>query len=183
MLQWEWLGGLPPLRRAAVIDAGEWGRSLAEMLGRAGLDVDLGTRTAEQVEALAGDELHRRVSVRPARQLELSRHDLVVFAVPPAALPAAVAAHGEGIAPRTGVLVGADGAAYVAERVRAWAVGAIGDPVAALEKRAPLTLAARDRAFARQVTGALSAAGYGVTVAGIVAPAPAAGLREKAHAA
>ena len=25
MLQWEWLGGLPPLRRAAVIGAGSWG--------------------------------------------------------------------------------------------------------------------------------------------------------------
>src|SRR3954449_10334225 len=25
MLQWEWLGGLPPLRRAAVVGAGSWG--------------------------------------------------------------------------------------------------------------------------------------------------------------
>src|SRR3954451_20139904 len=28
MLQWEWLGGLPPLRRAAVIGAGSWGTAV-----------------------------------------------------------------------------------------------------------------------------------------------------------
>ena len=46
MLQWEWLGGLPPLRRAAVIGAGSWGTAVAVMLARAGLEVDLGCRTA-----------------------------------------------------------------------------------------------------------------------------------------
>ncbi|MDP9386171.1 MAG: 1-acyl-sn-glycerol-3-phosphate acyltransferase, partial [Actinomycetota bacterium] len=45
MLQWEWLGGLAPLRRAAVIGAGSWGTSVAVMLARAGLEVDLGCRT------------------------------------------------------------------------------------------------------------------------------------------
>src|SRR3954464_3779265 len=34
MLQWEWLGGLPPLRRAAVIGAGSWGTAVAVMLAR-----------------------------------------------------------------------------------------------------------------------------------------------------
>ena len=29
MLQWEWLGGLPPLRRAAVIGAGSWGTAVS----------------------------------------------------------------------------------------------------------------------------------------------------------
>src|SRR5215217_3032939 len=37
MLQWEWLGGLPPLRRAAVI--GSEGAAVAAMLARAGLAV------------------------------------------------------------------------------------------------------------------------------------------------
>ena len=50
MLQWEWLGGLPPLRRAAIIGAGSWGTSLAVALARAGLEVDLGCRTGEQAE-------------------------------------------------------------------------------------------------------------------------------------
>ena len=36
MLQWEWLGGLPPLRRAAVIGGGSWGTAIAVMLARAG---------------------------------------------------------------------------------------------------------------------------------------------------
>src|SRR3954449_1542811 len=48
MLQWEWLGGLPPLRRAAVVGAGSWGTAVAVMLARAGLEVDLGCRTADQ---------------------------------------------------------------------------------------------------------------------------------------
>src|SRR5919197_1658817 len=47
-LQWEWLGGLPRLHRAAVIGAGAWGTGLAVALARAGLEVELGTRTAEQ---------------------------------------------------------------------------------------------------------------------------------------
>ena len=53
MLQWEWLGGLPPLRRAAVVGAGSWGTAVAVMLARAGLEVDLGARTREQALALA----------------------------------------------------------------------------------------------------------------------------------
>ena len=39
MLQWEWLGGLPPLRRAAVLGDGAWASPLTGMLERAGLAV------------------------------------------------------------------------------------------------------------------------------------------------
>ena len=53
MLQWEWLGGVPPIRRAAIIGAGAWGTSLAVLLARAGLEVELGTRTREQAAAVA----------------------------------------------------------------------------------------------------------------------------------
>ena len=53
MLQWEWLGGLPPIRRAAIIGAGAWGTSLAVLLARAGLEVELGCRTREQAAAIA----------------------------------------------------------------------------------------------------------------------------------
>src|SRR4051794_2196729 len=60
MLQWEWLGGLAPLRRAAVIGAGSWGTSLAVMLARAGIEVDLGTRTAEQAAALSRARVNER---------------------------------------------------------------------------------------------------------------------------
>src|SRR5919201_65291 len=42
MLQWEWLGGLPPLRRAAVVGGDAWGTEIAEALRRAKIDVDQG---------------------------------------------------------------------------------------------------------------------------------------------
>ena len=184
MLQWEWLGGLPPLRRAAVIGAGSWGTSVAVMLARAGLEVDLGTRTQEQAEEIASTRINERYlpgveipkSVNPVRaaDLELSRHDLVAFAVPAAALPATVAAHAGDIPTRAGVLVMSKGlvpplgtlpAAFVSERVNSWAVGALGGPAhakAALEDGASLVLATKDPAFARQVGDALAAAGFDV---------------------
>ena len=110
MLQWEWLGGLPPLRRAAVIGAGAWGTALAVALARAGLEVDLGWRTAsrpsssrerENARYLPGVRSRRGASGRAA-DLELSRQDLVCFAVPSAALPAAVAAHAGAISSARG---------------------------------------------------------------------------------
>ena len=48
LLQWEAMGGLPPMRRAAVIGAGSWGTAVAVLLARGGLEVQLGTRTAVQ---------------------------------------------------------------------------------------------------------------------------------------
>jgi glycerol-3-phosphate dehydrogenase (NAD(P)+) len=180
MLQWEWLGGLPPVRRAAVIGGGAWGTAIAVLLARAGIDVDLGCRTREQAEALAaaraneaylpGVELPAGVQPCRAADLGLSGHDLVVFAVPATDLPAAVAAHGGAIPPRAGVLVLARGlvpplgtlpVAYVAERTRARALGVLGgpaEPADALREGASLVLAAHDRAFARQVGDALGAA-------------------------
>ena len=167
MLQWEWLGGLPPLRRAAVIGAGSWGTSIAVMLARAGLEVELGMPHARAGRASSPPTraqralparrraARRRARRRAPRDLELSRHDLVCFAVPAAALPAAVAAHGGAIPPRAGVLVLSKGlvpplgtlpAAYVAERVHAWAVAGLGGPAhaeAALDGR---RLARRRRA-------------------------------------
>jgi glycerol-3-phosphate dehydrogenase (NAD(P)+) len=146
MLQWEWLGGLPPLRRAAVVGRDAWGTAIADALRRAKIEVDH-VDTAEHW-----------------------RHDLVCFAVPAAELPDAVAAHAGSIAHRTGVLVAARGllpdgtlpTAYVAARVGSWAIGAVaGDPP--LARRAAVQLAADDAAFARQVGDALSAAGLVVT--------------------
>jgi glycerol-3-phosphate dehydrogenase (NAD(P)+) len=154
------------------------------MLARAGLEVDLGCRTRDQAELLAerrenphylpGVELPPGVSVMRSADLELSRHDLVCFGVPAAALPSTVAEHGGAIAPRAGVLVMSKGlvpplgtlpSAYVSERVRAASVGAIGGPAhaaAALHEGASLVLAATDPGFSRQVGDALSAAGFDV---------------------
>src|SRR5437660_2738480 len=52
MLQWEWLGGLAPIRRVAIIGAGSWGTSLAITLAHAGLEIDLGCRSQEQAEEI-----------------------------------------------------------------------------------------------------------------------------------
>jgi glycerol-3-phosphate dehydrogenase (NAD(P)+) len=149
MLQWEWLGGLPPLRRAAVVGDGEWGSEIARTLRRAKIEVDV---------------------VESTGAAEHWRHDLVVFATDAPELPAAVAAHAGSIARRTGVLVASRGllpdgtlpTAYVSGQVTSWAIGALAAD-APLERRAPVRLAADDPAFARQVGDALGAAGLAVT--------------------
>src|SRR4051812_17271332 len=84
MLQWEWLGGMAPLRRAAVIGAGSWGTAVSVMLARAGIDVDLGCRTPEQAREIAQGRVNGRYpeGVEPperghplrAAHLQLSPH-------------------------------------------------------------------------------------------------------------
>jgi glycerol-3-phosphate dehydrogenase (NAD(P)+) len=190
MLQWEWLGGMPPIRRAAIIGAGAAGTSLAVLLGRAGFEVGLGTRRREQAEAirttrvndahLPGVELPNTVQITPAAELELSTHDLICLAVPARALPAVMAAHGEKISRGAGVLVLSKGlvpplgtlpSAFVAERCAARAVAALGGPADAadtLEHGASVVLASLDRAFSRQLKDTLTTAGFEVTTTGDV---------------
>ncbi len=186
MLQWEWLGGLPPIRRAAIIGAGNWGTSLAVCLARAGFEVDLGCRTAEQAETvgasrenqpyLPGVRLPDSVHVLRAAELELGGHDLVCLAVPAPSLPNVLAAHGERIPRRSGLLILSRGlvpplgslpSAFVAERCHARAVAVLGGPLHAvevLEHGASVVLASLDRGFARQLGDALLAAGIDVTI-------------------
>jgi 1-acyl-sn-glycerol-3-phosphate acyltransferase len=181
MLQWEWLGGLAPIRRAAVIGAGSWGTGLAVALARAGVEVDLGTRTAAQAELLRATRVNERYlpgtplpdGVRACRaaDLELARHDLVILAVPAGALPEVVAEHGAGIPARAGVLVAGTGlvppagalpSVYVAQRTVARAVATLGGPANAadaLERGGALVAASADRALANQVADLLGKAG------------------------
>jgi 1-acyl-sn-glycerol-3-phosphate acyltransferase len=187
MLQWEWLGGLPPIRRAAIIGAGRWGTSLAVLLTRAGFEVDLGCRTTEQAELLAvtrenprylpGVELPETISVARASELEFGAHDLVCLAVPARALPAVMAAHGERIPRRAGLVVMSKGlvpplgslpSAFASERSAARAVAALGGPMRAgdmLEHRASVAVGSLDRGFARQLGDALGASGLDVSIA------------------
>src|SRR4029079_16648482 len=113
-LQWEWLGGLPPMRKAAVIGAGSWGTAVAVLLARGGVEVQLGCRTAEQAARLAADRenpylpritLADSITVKRAAELEVAVLDLVCLAVPSASLPAAVGALSDRIGSRTAVLL------------------------------------------------------------------------------
>jgi glycerol-3-phosphate dehydrogenase (NAD(P)+) len=184
MIQWEWLGGLPPLRRAAVVGAGSWGTALAVMLARAGLEVHLGCRTPEQAEALSARRVNERylpgvqlpptVTVARAADLELAGEDLVCFAVPSRELPAALASHGSRVTARSGVLLVSKGlvaplgtlpAVYAAERLRARAVATLSGPSHAAEavaRGASLVVASGDPGLARQLGAALAAVGYDV---------------------
>ena len=151
-LQWEWLGGLPPLRKAAVIGAGSWGTAVAVLLARGGLEVQLGTRTAEQAEELAerrtnerylpGVRLPEGITVKKASEIELAGMDLVCLGGPSMGLPAAGGAIGDRVGDRAAVLMlskglvapmGALPSDYVSERVRARAIACLGGPAHAKE--------------------------------------------------
>ncbi len=151
-LQWEDLGGLPPMRRAAVIGAGSWGTAVAVLLARGGLEVQLGARTAAQAAALAEERENRRylegvslpesLDVRPASRIELAGLDLVCLAIPSKSLPQAVGAIADRVGARSAVLLLTKGliapqgqlpAEYVGERVRARAIACLGGPAHARE--------------------------------------------------
>jgi 1-acyl-sn-glycerol-3-phosphate acyltransferase len=185
MLQWEWLGGLPPVRRAAVIGAGTWGTSVAITLARAGIEVELGCRTHEQATAVARSringaylpdiELPESISVTRASELELGAHDLICLAVPARALPTVMAAQGERIPRRAGVLVLSKGlvpplgslpSAFVAERCSARAIASLGGPAHAAEvlgNGASVVVATPDPSFARQLADVLRTADLDVS--------------------
>jgi glycerol-3-phosphate dehydrogenase (NAD(P)+) len=180
-LQWEWLGGLPPLRTAAVVGAGSMGTATAVLLARAGLEVQLGCRTLAQAERLAasrenerhlpGVALHDAIRVVTAADVEFAGADLVVFAVPCDALPAAVGRAGARIGERSAVLVVSKGlvpplgetpAGYVSRRVRARAVAALAGPAharEAVEAGASVVVACEDSHLRHQLADALAAGG------------------------
>jgi glycerol-3-phosphate dehydrogenase (NAD(P)+) len=202
MLQWEWLGGLPPIRRAAIVGAGTWGTSLAVSLARAGLEVELGCRTHEQAQALEESRENERYlpgvklpdSVRAVRaaELELGGHDLICLAVPARALPVVLAAHGERIPRRAGLLVVSKGlvpplgtlpSAFASERCRSRAVAALGGPAHAaevLEHGASVVVASVDQAFARQLSDALRTARLDVSITSDVTGVELAGCAKNA---
>jgi glycerol-3-phosphate dehydrogenase (NAD(P)+) len=181
-LQWEWLGGTPRLRRAAVIGAGRWGTGLAVALARAGLEVDLGTRSDEHAAAMRAEGVDARrlpgvaladgVRVQPAAEIQLAHHDLVCLAVPARDLPAALELHGPRIPARAGVLVASTGlvgplaalpSAYVAERTAARAVAVLGGSGlarATLERGDSLVVASADPVFLGQLASLARRSGF-----------------------
>ncbi|UUY03315.1 1-acyl-sn-glycerol-3-phosphate acyltransferase [Svornostia abyssi] len=201
-LQWEYLGGEPPVRRAAIIGAGSWGTALAVALARGGVRVQLGARTAEQAETLSalrenerylpGVTLPEFVDVTTASQLDLEQADLVCLAVPSRAIPATVAAHADRIQAGAGVLVLSKGlvpplgtlpSAYVAERVRARAVATLGGPALAsdvLANGAAVVLACSDPACGAVLRDTLRAARLQVTISTDVTGVELAGVAKNA---
>jgi 1-acyl-sn-glycerol-3-phosphate acyltransferase len=183
-LQWEWLGGLPPLRTAAVIGAGSMGTAAAAVLARAGVEVQLGCRTGAQAEALRsggentrympGLELDETIDVKTVPEIEFAGVDLVVLAVPCAALPAAVGEIGARTGDRSALLVASKGlvppfgttpAAFVSERVRARAVASLAGPAharEAIELGASVVVATHDVHLRRQLRDLLEAGGLNV---------------------
>jgi glycerol-3-phosphate dehydrogenase (NAD(P)+) len=183
-LQWEWLGGLPPLRTAAVVGAGCMGTAASAVLTRAGLQVQLGCRTAAQAERLAaarenpgylpGVKLERSIDVKTVSELDLTGVDLVVLVVPCASLPAVIGELGTRMGDRSAVLVASKGlvpplgttpTAYVAERVRAGAVATLAGPAHAretIELGASVVVATRDPDLRRQLRDVLAAGGLHV---------------------
>src|SRR5829696_4149811 len=183
-LQWEWLGGLPPLRTAAVVGAGSMGTATAAVLRRAGLEVQLGCRTGAQADQLRaarentrympGLELDRSIDVKTVPEIEFAGVDLVVMAVPCASLPAALGEVGARMGDRSAVLVTSKGlvpplgttpAAFVSERVRARAVATLAGPAharEAIELGASVVLATRDSDLRRQLHDVLEAGGLTV---------------------
>ncbi|MQA75444.1 MAG: hypothetical protein GEU88_14060 [Solirubrobacterales bacterium] len=154
-LQWEWLGGLPPLRKAAVIGAGSWGTAVAVLLARGGLEVELGTRSEEKAseilrkgenaDYLPGVKLPDGLAVKRSTEIELAGCDLICLAVPSMALPAVVGGLADRVGSRASVLLLSKGIVqpmgalpndYVRERVRARAVASLGGPAHAREAAA-----------------------------------------------
>src|SRR3954451_23218113 len=183
-LQWEWLGGLPPLRKAAVIGAGSMGTGIAALLARAGLEVELGCRVPAHAKAIQAARPNDRylpqvdlpdgVTAAPISEIELAGVDLVVFAVPASALPNAVGGAGARVGERTAVLVLSKGlvpslgtlpSRYVRERVNARAIACLGGPFhsgEAVASGASAVLASTDRHLSRQLGDALERAGINV---------------------
>jgi glycerol-3-phosphate dehydrogenase (NAD(P)+) len=152
-LQWEWLGGLAPVRRAAVVGQGAPAVRMADTLRAARVEV-----TAVDLD---GTLTKRPGAGSSAEQPELTTQDLVVFAVTGRDLPSAVDALGARIPQRAGVLVAGSGPIpdltspvdLLARRTSARAVAVLaggGEQV---------VVASADRAFARQVGDLLRTAG------------------------
>ena len=203
-LQWEWLGGLPPLRTAAVIGGGSMGTAISSVLARAGLEVQLGCRTTSQAARLLeerenpaympGVALHEAIEPKTVREIEFAGVDLVVLAVPCSSLPAAIGEIGARVGDRSAVLVASKGlvpplgtipTAYVAERVRARAVASLGGPAharEAIEVGAAVVVATRNADLRRQLGEVLEAGGLTVEVTDDVTGAELAACAKNAAA-
>jgi glycerol-3-phosphate dehydrogenase (NAD(P)+) len=177
-LQWEWLGGLPPLRTAAVVGADRMGTAVASVLARAGLEVQLGCRTEDQARRLRAGRTHgaraKAIDAKTVPEIELAGVDLVVLAVPCASLPDVIGELGSRVGERSAVLVSGAGlvpplgttpTAYVSERVHARAVATMAVPArlpVVTDAGGSVSLATRNADLRRQLGDVLRAGGLTV---------------------
>jgi glycerol-3-phosphate dehydrogenase (NAD(P)+) len=203
-LQWEWLGGMAPIRTAAIVGAGSWGTAAAVLLARGGAAVQLACRTPEQARELSasgrndrylpGVELPGAVAATTAAELDLADVDLVCLAVPSRSLPAALDALEGKLKPAVGVLLLTKGLVapqgrlpcdYVAERGGKRPLAVLGGPAHAREAcsgRAGLVAASTDRAFGARVARILGVAGLECEISDDVVGVQLAGCAKNAAA-
>jgi 1-acyl-sn-glycerol-3-phosphate acyltransferase len=180
-LQWEWLGGIAPIRTAAVVGAGSWGTAAAVLLARGGASVQLGCRTDRQAAALRemgnnrhylpGVELPGSVTPTTARELDLSDVDLVCLAVPSRAFRETVEELADRLPAGADVLLLTKGLVppdsklpcdYLTERTGDRSVALLGGPAHAAEAcrgEAGLVVASADRTLAARLAGIFQHAG------------------------
>jgi glycerol-3-phosphate dehydrogenase (NAD(P)+) len=203
-LQWEWLGGTPPLRHAVVVGAGSWGTAVATLLARGGVNVQLACRTPEQAAELRADrtnlrylpgvELPEAIEPVTVAEADLAGAELLCLAVPARALPSAV----EGLPARlprdlgvlvlTKGLVGPGGelpSRFVQRTSGSRPVACLGGPGHALEAAqvgATLVVGADDRSFAALVSSAFRAGGIDCEVSSDRVGVELAGIAKNAAA-
>lgn len=164
-LQWEWLGGTPPVRRIAVVGDAGWGAALAGVLARAGVE-----------------------SASPAVA------DLVCLALPPDRLAAALTAPAPELAPGATLLVSGAALAAAGGRgplplldARIVSIAGPADLPAALLAGEPIVVSSADRELSARVARALSAEGREARTVLEPVPhswmAPVLALSERARAA
>jgi glycerol-3-phosphate dehydrogenase (NAD(P)+) len=180
-LQWEWLGGVPPLRTAAVVGAGSWGTAAAVLLARAGVTVQLGTRTGGQAQALTdlrrndrylpGVALPEALTVDRAAALDVRGADVVCLAVPSRSLPAVLDELSTRLPEGAGILLLSKGLVgphaqlpchYVAERLGARPIAVLGGPAHAIEAcdgEGGLVVASANPVFRARIASAFRNAG------------------------
>jgi len=201
-LQWEWLGGTTPVRRVAIVGAGSWGTSLAVSLARAGVEVELGCRTAEQVTALERKRRNERylpevtlpdaIRVLTAAELDVAAADVVCLAVPTRSLPAAMATVADRLGPRTTLVVLSKGlvppagelpVAFCSARAGGRPVACLGGPshaADALEHGAALVVACTDREQTARLRAVFAQAGFDVETTSDVEGVDLAGVAKNA---
>jgi 1-acyl-sn-glycerol-3-phosphate acyltransferase len=180
-LQWEWLGGLQPIRHPVVVGAGSWGTAVATLLARSGATVQLVCRTAEQARELGlartnaaylpGVDLPEAVQVKTAAEVSWDEVDLVCLAVPSRSLADALESVHDDLPAHVGVLVlskgliapaGTPPTALVQEREGRRPVACLGGPAhagEAVRAGAAVTVASPDRTFAALLASSFRKAG------------------------